>query len=262
VPPAPAASSPLEPAFLAVQLERFKESQGTTFYSYHDLGGDPAPDLIIYSYRWGIDPKTTLIVFFRQADGAFRNEPDQVLRLRGIPAEWNHSTAVGFASPFRDVNGDGLADLLLIEVDTPALTAQSAVTAFIDEAVRWRLTLRLARPDRSLPQRADRELGFSGLPPFFDEDGRLVSLDGDFNGDGRPDLRFRRGVTTIEVRLSQDSPRLFAEAPTLSFEVPYQGAKRVADLNADGRADLLLTDRKTGAVTVYLSPATGRRIAP
>lgn len=238
---------------LTVLLSRYKESHGRTFHSFEDLGSGSKADLVIYSYRWGMDPKTLLIMFLRQPDGTYHDEPDRVLRLRGIPVEWDHSQSAGFRSPFVDVTGDGREDLLFTEIETHALSAQNILRAFADAAIRWQLTIRTGTPEHVFSERPARSIPVAGLPPFFDEDGRMVRLEGDFNGDGHVDLFVRRDLLTVTVHLGHPDSDIFSETPDFSFGVPYQGAKILCDLNGDHCTDLLLSDHKSGEVSLYLS---------
>ena len=85
--------------------------------------------------------------------------------------------------------------------------------------------------------------------------GELVSLTGDFDGDGMKDLYVRHRLEEVQIRLSREG-RLGA-GPAVKLPIPAAADVRIYDINADGRSDLVLQHRQTSglapAVQVYLS---------
>ena len=233
--------------------KRYKESKGSLYFSLNDAGGDTQEDLIVYSYRWGLDPKTMIIAFVRDAEGALPETPTYVLRSRGIPIEWNFSKRKGFKSPFYDVNGDGLKDIVMIEMKNKPVASRSFVEALLTEGVDWNVTVRLRQPGHPFRSRPDVKFPIVGLPPAFDEDGAMAIVGSDFTGDGRPDLLIRRTLSKMQLYGSRSDRLLFDRKPQLTVEVPAHGPKFVTDLNGDRVADLYLTDTANGQIILYLS---------
>lgn len=233
--------------------KRYKESKGSIYFSMNDAGGDTQNDLLVYSYRWGLDPKTMVIVFIRAQDGALPPKPSYVLRCRGIPIEWDFAKRRGFRPPFYDVNGDGLKDIVMIEMKNKPMASRSFVEALLTEGVDWVVTIRLRQQNRPFRSRPDVKFPIIGLPPAFDENGAMAIVDKDFTGDGRPDLLIRRTLSRMQLYESRSDNSLFTRKPQLTFVVPAHGPKRVTELNGDTIADLYLTDTATGDIVLYLS---------
>lgn len=254
----PSAYSESDREFVRDALKRYREPKGACFVSMEDVNGDGQADAIIYSYRWGVDPKTMLIMFYRSADGALPAKPDRVLRCRGVPAEWDFSKRAGFRPPFYDLNADGRPDIVMVQMKNKPMASRSFIEAALSESIAWILTVRLSQAGKGYRDRPDAKLELLAIPPVFDDVGSIIDLRGDFNGDGRPDVLVRRRLTQLNLYLSVESDRLFSRNCSLEIEAPRKGDKMVTDLNADGISDLVMTDLEAGAIVVLLSAASGQ----
>src|SRR5262249_51847106 len=118
-------------------------------------------------------------------------------------------------------------------------------SADLDGDGRLDLVTRTSGGYRVQFQRGDGDqLSFEpGSLIIVDGDSNLLGID-DFDGDGHFDLAFLTSVPSFAVELHlQQAQGTFAEFPDLVFPVQSELASKVqvADLNADGRPDLLMT---------------------
>ncbi|GIW71200.1 MAG: hypothetical protein KatS3mg102_0742 [Planctomycetota bacterium] len=185
--------------------------------------------------------------------------PQAVLRLPGIT----------FMDYLADLDGDGRQDLVLGRTDRPGLwdlirvlvTKEVSVEAFIYYGREQGLFPRL--PD--VRRRVDVPIRFaSGSEGVEVGTAAVLSLAGDFDGDGRVDLLLRSGPERLAVY--RNLGRSFADEPMAELRVyDMEGYRFVEpfceDLNGDGRADVVLLyhswDGRSDRLSVLVS-AGGR----
>jgi hypothetical protein len=136
------------------------------------VDGDSRVD-IVAAVRYGVR------VFLQRGDGTFQGKPDREIRL-SLVSEGDYVRGSGGATATAtDVNGDGLADLLVSSVSGGLTDATTNATLHLNRAGRWDL----ARPDQRLT--------ISDRGSFT-----LIDLD----GDERPELvRLTTPFSAMEI---------------------------------------------------------------
>jgi hypothetical protein len=190
-----------------------------------DLNGDTWPDVVV-----AVDGQPTLLLFTQTTAGQAFNAPVS-LTVGGIP------TAVAVA----DLDGDGLPDLV-------ATTEAGTVSVLLQDK---------AHPGTFLPA-VDVPVG--AFP---------VALQvADVNGDGLPDLVVAdygtpEAPTTkgVSVLLNEaGAPGTFGVATTLEVGDAFAASVAVADLDGDGRPDIVVAcsglPGEPGSVAVLLQDGT------
>jgi len=141
---------------------------------------------------------------------------------------WPEAVAVG------DVNGDGLADVVLI------------TSSYFDPAHDFKLFVFLQQPDGQLAPQV--------LYPMRSTYPGAQSVQiGDVNGDGRQDIVVGN-ANNMEVFLQQPDGTL---APSVIYATTMARLIRIGDVNNDGRADVVGLDWGSNNVAVFLQSAGG-----
>lgn len=195
----------------------FTTDHGTQTAMVADLNGDRKADLVLVNEKTGKGE-----VMLGNGDGTFHMQqtftfsPDRGLQ------------AVAAA----DVNGDGKADLI-----------------FVNQMAGWGLAIQGNSDGMFRTQQT-----FTFAP---DHGAQEVSV-ADLNGDGKADLVFVDRKAGIGEALLGDATTSFRTQVTFTF-APDRGAQAVtvADLNGDGKADLVIVDAKTGKGEALLGVGDG-----
>jgi FG-GAP-like repeat len=177
-----------------------------------DFNGDGRPDIVLLGNASGIGsngrPPEVMTVLLSLGDGTF-----------GPPTSTNVTSAVAHLSAV-DLNGDGRADVVATGAGLATVFWGNGAGGFF----------------------ATSAVNLSGAT---NADFSAVA---DVNGDGRPDLLFsdRDGGRVIVVLAGAPDPKDLHSRPTFSGTAlasptdPLPGMLRIADMNSDGRADLVL----------------------
>ena len=211
----------------------FAVGYGPTSLAVADLNGDGLPDLVVANSRDN-DVSVLLNTTTPGADVPTFS-PQQTFATGMQPI----SVAVG------DFNGDGRPDL--------------AVANFTDETVS--VLLNTTTPGTSTPTFAPQQTFATGMEP-------VSVAAADLNGDGLPDLVVANyGDSTVSVLLNTTTPG--AAAPSFAPQTtvatgPYPASVAVADLNGDGKPDLVVADFGYGpnAISVLVNTTAPGALAP
>ena len=166
-----------------------------------------------------------------QPTGAFSFPPGQMLGIAWLP-DLQRAVVAG------DFNGDGRMDLAYNERrDTPALN---------------RIHFALARTDGSFDLRPPVDLDVPDAPTDW---GDYAPIALDVDGDGRDDLAFNKlgNVNVVYVALSTANGSLQATAPMVIAGGWGNYRALAADMNDDGRDDIVWNIRSAGQTRTYVA---------
>jgi len=179
-----------------------------------DFNRDGKPDVAVAAFgsipgAGGSDPGG-VAVLLGKGDGTF--QPPATLTVSGL-----HPEAVAAA----DLNGDGKLDLAVVLVCDPALTQPSTLAIFLGQGDGT------FAPARTFPLKATG--------------GTLSAVAiGDWNGDGKPDVAAVSNFGQQLDILLGDGAGGFLEAATTPTTEPGAQGLAVADLDGDGKLDLIV----------------------
>ena len=236
--------------------------------SWVDINHDGKADLIQSSFldeaffvpgmRSG---KVLVGIYLADDSGRIPSTPQQVFR------KYDWSTAL----PMVDVDGDGYMDMALGYIPINAREGfRKAVTA---EQVDLTLKFHFYRPNTGYPTEPDcqRDVLLQFHNEFFFTQERrlyyeqLLSLNGDFNGDGKKDLLVRDEKKAISVYFFVSREKGFNREADLKFNCPEMIDRwEIKDLNGDGVSDLVVKLQEGDGYRVFVSqgsnhgPADGR----
>jgi hypothetical protein len=211
--------------------------------TFSDLNGDGLVDLIVL--KWGSSEERTQMdrhVFPAGKNWQFAEVADQVIRSESFFPNFE----------IQDLNGDGRKDLV---VPYFHFAPSQAIKAVTQNVLRLQLRLFLMRADGRYTQDAgksfakvDRRIvldyhvdvmglmfGGGGRPRGFEP---LLTTRGDFNGDGLPDLVVDNGSDTLNIYWGNAQAQ-YAKQPDLALDYESSLDSALADLNGDGRTDVI-----------------------
>jgi hypothetical protein len=215
-----------------------------------DVDGDGREDLVLWQASGKLDVKTDLYLFLRGADQKLPERPTQILHCRGYPIPVGSTEKV---SPLGHLKGDGVCQLVLLELKSTVITTGGLVDTLLSHGVDWSLTIRSFH-DGAFSRSPDASLPVTTVLPAEALRDWAIFILGDFNGDGRPDLLVRRSDTQWNIFFSTSDGRWFAPQPALTFAAPVQGYIEINDLNGDGLSDIIWHELDQPSLSIFMSP--------
>lgn len=176
-----------------------------------------------------------MLLFALGHDGSVAGEPESILDYEGHL--WPLNQEGGWLSPFRDIDGDGRAELMSLTIQFGMFGVARAVAA---GTLRARIEPRLyALGDRGYEEisRAVPEATFKADLSEFDLS-RFKDFPADINGDGALDMVDVAGER-VEITYAEEGPR-FGKEPSsvIRLEDKLAGAGGLRFLDVDGQAPL------------------------
>jgi len=207
---------------------------------FPDLNSDGMPDAVLVLMSQRKNLQSEIRIYFGREDLSYPDKPDHT-----------YSGDSNLILPmFLDAFGDGKMEMLLQNVN---VGFNFFLNYFLRNRIRVDAELRcLAAAARYAEQPAVRRAIYVRVSESGAEPARGV---GDFDGDGLDDLV----VGTAEDRLSfflTDREEIMPPRPTFELSVPAYGNMEIANLNDDGRADIIILypqEDKLGTATLLLS---------
>jgi hypothetical protein len=197
----------------------------------YDFDGDGRADLLMSrSEVRGLKGVIT-IAFHRNINGSFEKKPSFWLK-KEVLALW---PIVG------DYDQDGKLDFTFLQTDF-------GIPEIINFLLRRRVTFHFDfYPWRGDPAFPEKPIHRKDVSVKFDlREGHLsavplVDISHDFNGDGLPDFYSPREREAFSIYFAKQKgdERLFSDSPDINVHVHQSFYRRFADLNRDGRADVV-----------------------
>jgi hypothetical protein len=220
-----------------------------------DLNGDGRQDVVLWQVVQRVDLRTDLYVYLRGEDQKLPEQPSQVLHCSGFPIPVNSTTRW---TPTADLNGKGMADLVLVEIKTGITSASGLIETALSHGLDWALTVRPFR-NGAFARSPDASVPLTMVLPAELLRQWTIFIDGDFNGDGHADLLVRRSETQWNIFFSTGDGRSFSPQPDLTFDAPNHGYIEITDLNGDGLSDVVWHEPEAHRLSIFMSPSVAAR---
>jgi hypothetical protein len=225
------------------QIRIAKSGEGNQ--AFLDLNGDGRLDLLrVESNLDIVRPRTAVSLFFSPAAREYTFDKPTRRYLTHDP--------IGLVL-YGDWNRDGLADLAFSQFQYSFGSTDDLIDMVLGRQVTVTLHFIWGRPGEPATK-PDQSLTVDIRNRCFSHDlFPPVSMEGDFNGDGAADLLLRSQLDRASVYLSQNKGARLADRPAASFTFPEDSGLVIADIDGDGKSDVVATPAEKAEMSVYLS---------
>jgi hypothetical protein len=213
-----------------------------------DINADGQADVIIWAVSGNLPPRTIVFVFLRDAHGRLPGQASQVLRCPGLVLALDYVQGLW---PVVDLDGDGICELVLMELRTNPSSWSQLVDMASSRGVDWKLTVRSLAKGR-FGRRPVFEMDLTSML-IEQETIDVFHLSGDFNADGVKDLCVKRLPNTYDIYLGAQRRDFFQKTKAMTLQVPIEGYTESMELNDDGHADVVIYDTENGRIGLLLS---------
>lgn len=215
-------------------VKRSWDNDRTSPVALGDINADGRVDIVVAE----IDTKdlATKLRFFLASSSGFPEQPTQILKISGL----------GEAPRLIDVNNDGFLDLGFLAISTDKMMALKKTIAEELDSLFYVYLFNAEKQAFSPRPDLKREFGIALTNDLEEEQSRdFFHFEGDFTGDGVRDFAAfeNRGVLDIYATSATGPNRMtlsLPSSPTMSAPAETPRSIRTADLDADGKSEIVL----------------------
>jgi hypothetical protein len=211
-----------------LSFEERHSGQAALGFEIHDLNNDGIADIVVTKNTGDVTNYQTSIQIYRgKTMGGYNSTPSAQF---GVPN--------GASSPYiYDLNGDGLLDLILPSLK---LGFMSTLKILLLKNVEVNLTVYLQTATDQYTDKPDFEKSFTynvAINQNVDYAG-ILTLEGDYNGDGLKDLLIHEGDGVLKIFLGAPG-KIFESGASWQTEIPRPDGLDSPDLNGDGGSEIV-----------------------
>lgn len=219
-----------------------KQRDNRTHYVLNDpvdLNGDGRTDFLLNEFHGtGINVESRSFYYLTDASGKIPSKGKEI----PFPSKKISGALV------RDISQNGKQDFVIA---SSALNVWSMIRALTKNQIEVRFEMFMLGDDQDdydfeTPD-VVREILFDfSLGDFF-IDGILPTLEGDYNGDGYPDVMYATNPREMTFLIQEPNAKeRFSMVPTDLFEVKIKPKYRVGDITGDGLSDFVFFSTRAG----------------
>lgn len=197
-------------------------------YDIYDLNRDGIADIIATKNSGDVTSYQTSVQLFKgRPNGGYNSNTSQ-----------KFGAANGASNPYvQDINLDGRLDLIIPSLK---LGFMSTLKILLLKSVEVNVAVYLQNQADEFPEKPDFEKDFS-----FEVDisqnidyASILSMEGDFNGDGRNDLLIHEGDGLLKIYVNS-AKDIFESKPWREIQILRPDGISIADLNGDGKDEII-----------------------